>query len=368
MLFQSKFNFQYITVKSKQASHLITDVDRDFLQNHWDKVISSTRDMGVRSSVKKKLDRQERYCKFSAAQSPLPGPSNLEDDDTASPSSNSSGDEFHTAAFTTKRPTVNPTTLKDILKKMGPAAERLNIPNATLTGLLAAVNNNSGGDIGDITLSTSSARLHRAAARKELAVTVREEFSCGVGQINFDGKLMKGLEGYGKVNRLAVVLVQETENKLLCIAKMEQSTGSVEAEKIKEVLVEWGVAEKIIACGFDTTSSNTGVNKGCCVILQTLLNRQILWLACRHHIPELIIGAAFTTRFGDTKSPEVTLFKVLKDCWDTLDLDDIHLPNIPAFYRIDKDELLSFINSKLQDADHLPRCDYKEYLAWSLLN
>ena len=173
---------------------------------------------------------------------------------------------------------------------------------------------------------------------------------------------MKGLEGYGKVNRLAVVLVQETENKLLCIAKMEQSTGSVEAEKIKEVLVEWGVAEKIIACGFDTTSSNTGVNKGCCVILQTLLNRQILWLACRHHIPELIIGAAFTTLFGDTKSPEATLFKVLKDCWDTLDLDYIHLPNIPAFYRNDKDDLLSFINSKLQDADHLPRCDYKEYL------
>ena len=64
----------------------------------------------------------------------------------------------------------------------------------------------------------------------------------------------------------------ETENKLLCIAKMEQSTGSVEAEKIKEVLVEWGVAEKIIACSFDTTSSN----KGCCVILQTLLNNH-LW-------------------------------------------------------------------------------------------
>ena len=127
-------------------------------------------------------------------------------------------------------------------------------------------------------------------------------------------------------------------------------------------MVEWGVAEKIIACGFDTISSNSGVNKGCCVILQTLLNRQILWLACRHHIPELIIGAAFTALFGDTKSPEVTLFKVLKDCWDTLDLDDIHLPNIPAFYRNDKDELLSFINSKLKEADHLPRCDYKEYL------
>ena len=165
---------------------------------------------------------------------------------------------------------------------------------------------------------------------------MREEFSCGVGHLNFDGKLMKGFEGFGKVNRLAVVLVQENENKLLCNAKMEQSTGMVEAETIKKVLVEWGVAEKIIACGFDTTSSNTGVNKGCCVILQTLLKRHILWLACRHHIPELIMGTAFKTFFGDTKSPEVTLFKVLKDCWDTLDLDDIHLPG------------------HQQDADHLP--------------
>ena len=62
------------------------------------------------------------------------------------------------------------------------------------------------------------------------------------------------------------------------------------------------------------------------------------------------MGTALKTFFGDTKSPEVTLFKVLKDCWDTLDLDDIHLPNIPA------------INTKVQDADHLPRRDYKEYL------
>ena len=73
-----------------------------------------------------------------------------------------------------------------------------------------------------------------------------------------------GHEGFGKVNRLAV---EENENKLMCIAKMEQSTGRVEAEKIREVLVERGVAEKIIACGFDTTSSNIGVNKGCCSLI-----------------------------------------------------------------------------------------------------
>ena len=77
---------------------------------------------------------------------------------------------------------------------------------------------------------------------------------------------------------------------------------------------------------------------------------------------ELIIGAAFATLFGDTKSPEVTLFKVLKDSWDTLDLADLHLPSIPAIYKTEIEELLLFIGSRLQDPDNLPRCDYKEYL------
>ena len=58
------------------------------------------------------------------------GPSNLEDDDTASLSSNSSGYEFLTTSFTPKRPTLNPTIPKGILRRMGPAADRLNIPNA----------------------------------------------------------------------------------------------------------------------------------------------------------------------------------------------------------------------------------------------
>ena len=72
---------------------------------------------------------------------------------------------------------------------------------------------------------------------------------------------MNDLKGtrFDKVNRLAVVLVQEFENKLLAIPKTDGSTGEIEAKKIKEVLVDWGLENKIIACGFDTTSSNTGV-------------------------------------------------------------------------------------------------------------
>ena len=167
-----------------------------------------------------------------------------------------------------------------------------------------------------------------------------------------------------QVNRLAVVLIQEMENKILCVAKTEDSTGKTEAETVKKTLDDWEIADRIIAIGFDTTSSNTGVHRGACTILQQLLNRQLLWLACRHHILELVVGAAFTELFGETKSPEVTLFKILKTSWDSLNLADLVLPEIPSTYQKEKDELLNFISSLL-DSDNvknLPRCDYKEFL------
>ena len=47
---------------------------------------------------------------------------------------------------------------------------------------------------------------------------------------------------------------------------------------------------------------------------------QLLWLACRHHMLELILKATFFRFFGDTSGPEVTLFKFLKTSWDSLNL------------------------------------------------
>ena len=54
--------------------------------------------------------------------------------------------------------------------------------------------------------------------------------------MNFDGKLLQELGGTEKVNRLAVVAVQEEENLLLCVTKTEDSTGKVEADAEKEAI------------------------------------------------------------------------------------------------------------------------------------
>ena len=83
---------------------------------------------------------------------------------------------------------------------------------------------------------------------------------------------------------------------------------------------------------------------------------QILWLACRHHILELVVGAALTELF--------VLFNVIKNSWDTLNLADIKLPDLPSSYQHEVEDLLLFINIRLEpESDaNLPRRDYKEFL------
>ena len=151
-----------------------------------------------------------------------------------------------------------------------------------------------------------------------------------------------------QVNLLAVVDVQEKEDQLLCITKTTDATRRVEAAAVKEALDNWGIStDTIIASSFDTTCSNTGVNSGGAVLLQQLLNRQLLWLSCRHHVAELILKAAFQSLFGNTTAPVATLFSNLKSSWSSLDLTDLHLPPTPACYRFAVDPLFSFLDERL---------------------
>ena len=156
--------------------------------------------------------------------------------------------------------------------------------------------------------------------------------------------MIQYVDWFGKIHRLAVVLVRENEYQILCIAKAEDGTGKTEAGIVHAALLDWGVVNRIIACGFDTTSSNTGKFAGSCVILQQLLDHQIAWMACKHHINELVVGAAFKEIFGDTTGPDVTLFKVLKKKWNSLDLADLKLPEIPRVFEEDVADLLALID------------------------
>ena len=157
--------------------------------------MSSTRDNGTKIQVEKRLAREESYRRYSSSNgtplfSSTPEPSDV------SPSG-SPGDSAE--EFTPKRPctprSVGTTVeiSKDFLKKLAPAADRLEISNSTLASVIAAVTNHGGGDINQLSLSKSTARRHRTSARSEQAATIKRDFNSNVGQINFDGKLLEDL-------------------------------------------------------------------------------------------------------------------------------------------------------------------------------
>ena len=60
----------------------------------------------------------------------------------------------------------------------------------------------------------------------------------------------------------------------------------------------------ITAFVFDTTSSNSGVHRGAAKLLEQQLGEKVFYLACRHHILEVLVGAVWESFFGQVKSAE----------------------------------------------------------------
>ena len=134
---------------------------------------------------------------------------------------------------------------------MGPLADRVGVSDMQLTALTAGMINHSGGNVDEISFSKSTTRRSRATAKATGAKKVKENYLCSNGQINFDGKLLTDLGGFGKVNRLAVVIVEEAENQLLCITKTEDATGKTEAVAVGKALEAWVIKKVCCLTGFD---------------------------------------------------------------------------------------------------------------------
>ena len=83
---------------------------------------------------------------------------------------------------------------------------------------------------------------------------------------------------------------------------------------------------------FDTTSVNSGRINGIVVQLERLFNKKLLQLACRHHIAELIAGAACKELYGDTESPKERCFVALTNSWSGIDNTDFKIPVVKSRY------------------------------------
>ena len=114
----------------------------------------------------------------------------------------------------------------------------------------------------------------------------------------------------------------------------------------KDTLDSWQIAEKIIACGFDTTSSNTGIHNGA----TSWTTDTVASLPSSHS------GAGgWSCIYSAVRSNSLQTAE-----------DFLGLPG-PGWHCTSyhyQDEQLTYINHFLHadNVKNLPRCDYKEFL------
>lgn len=66
---------------------------------------------------------------------------------------------------------------------------------------------------------------------------------------------------------------------------------------------------------FDTINVNTGLSKRACALLEQKMNKEMLWLACRHHIFEIMLQEVVVKSLGVSSGPNIQLFQRLKTSW-----------------------------------------------------
>lgn len=166
------------------------------------------------------------------------------------------------------------------------------------------------------------------------------------------------------VPKLTVVVSDVDFGVLLGTPTLENETGNSQASAIFELLQEYGIADTVVALCCDTTPSNTGRKNGAAVLLQQLLDQDTLLLPCRHHILELLLRAAFESKFSEITGPNVFMFADFKSKWSTLNISNfsfgINDQNVYELLKDDLNKIRNFIEQNLQIEQ--VRDDYRELL------
>ena len=161
--------------------------------------------------------------------------------------------------------------------------------------------------------------------------------------------MLHGFEHVETSSEVVAILLTATHEKREILLKIENETeGHITTAKLNKIISEtmdmWNIEKhSIIGLVFDTTSLNTGVYKVVAESLERAFGGKLLQLACRHHVLELLCGAAASTVFSKTKSPNEAAFEILLDRWPVLDKVDYQVKK--AICRNEKVQHKSVISS-----------------------
>lgn len=197
---------------------------------------------------------------------------------------------------------------------------------------------------------------------------IKGKFEAKHATVHWDTKSMSMSENQ-KVERIPILVSQESGVQLLGVPPIKNATGELMAEAVYNTLREWNALQSIEWVSFDTTNSNTGSTKGAILLLERSMRKKLLKLACRHHVYEVILRGVFELKFGVATGPTVSLFEKFQRKWGSIGKTK-YKPGIQdsTVRKILSDtscEIISFCEQKLEEK--VVRDDYKEFLELTLI-
>ena len=111
---------------------------------------------------------------------------------------------------------------------------------------------------------------------------------------------------------------------------------------------------------FDTTSVNTGRFNGACVLLENRIGRELLWLACRHHVLLLVLAKTFSLCCGPSSTPNIPILKRFKEVWGRIKLE------LPPGTEVFRDNMVSFLTNFIGMKSQV-RDDYEELIELTMV-
>jgi len=253
-----------------------------------------------------------------------------------------------------------------ITPKLVAALDRCQLSIRDSVYILNAVVEALGLSSDDFPINKSSIQRIRTETRKSRAEAIKFNFQNNVPDVvtvHWDGKLLPGLDvRSSKEERLPVIASFDDREQLLAVPKLERSTGKHQAKAVATALFDCNLLDKVQIMCCDTTASNTGRFNGACAILEQTLGRELLLFACRHHVYELVLKAVFETKIKQmTSSPDIPMFKKLRENWKSIDSSNIEPSLNFVKGRVagtDIQALLTFYKAELDKG--FVRDDYRE--------
>ena len=222
---------------------------------------------------------------------------------STSASSSDSDDDFQApSASTSQKQTPKRLKKNFVTEEVVAALDRVKLPDRRAMFVVGAVSQALGVNLADVALSRNTITRARAASRKTVATDTKSKFIADADRpllLHWDGKLLPDIAGSKTlVDRVAILVTSGKTEQLLAVPKIGRGTGEEQSNACVRALEDWQIAPMVEGIVFDTTAANTGLKIRACTLLEKALGKELIWIACRHRVFEVMLSNVCSVHLG----------------------------------------------------------------------